>query len=90
MDAWLLSDPEHVLVVNCQVTMARSIALASEYLCFCRMKHGQPLEALNELCDMNGFDPGALLFPSQKLYLEYFGKIFRGFKVCINNTLAKL
>jgi len=81
MDSWLQSDPANVLVINCQATMARSFVLAAEYLCFCRMKYKDPIEALNELCDMNGFDPNLLLFPSQQLYFNYFSKIFQGFTV---------
>ena len=89
MDSWIASDPNHVAVINCQATRSRSFVLAAEFLCFCRARYGHPLEALGKICEMNGFDQEALLFPSQKIYIGYFGSIFRGFTVYFEFTDEK-
>lgn len=90
MDAWISSDPAHVVVINSQSNMSRSFMLAAEYLCFCRKKYKEPLEALDKLCEEKRFDK-KLLLASQKLYMEYFSKVMHGFIVLnIYNSLAKL
>jgi len=89
MDSWISSDPMHVSVINCQATRARSFMLSAEFLCFCLLKFTHPIEALIKICEMNGYDLDALLFPSQKIYMGYFANIFHGFIVFFKNNKIK-
>jgi len=61
--------------------MSRSFMIAAEYLCYCRKKYKDPLEALAKLCEEHKIDQKTLLLPSQLLYLDYFSKTFHGFTV---------
>mmetsp|Transcript_3176 Transcript_3176/g.3425 ORF Transcript_3176/g.3425 Transcript_3176/m.3425 type:complete len:596 (-) Transcript_3176:108-1895(-) len=77
--AWLDMDPENVAVIHCQASHARSLIVAACFLAWDDCTHyTNPVDALNEMCEIVGFDYDEL-FPSQKRYLSYFGCILDGF-----------
>eukprot|EP00826_Nyctotherus_ovalis_P066151 TRINITY_DN9757_c0_g3_i2.p1 TRINITY_DN9757_c0_g3~~TRINITY_DN9757_c0_g3_i2.p1 ORF type:complete len:209 (-),score=39.68 TRINITY_DN9757_c0_g3_i2:452-1078(-) len=88
IDAWIESNPDHVVVLNSQANMSRSFMLAAEYLCFCKKKYKEPTEALAKLCEEHNIDQRTVFLPSQMLYVDYFSKILGGFVVHLADLVA--
>ena len=78
IDAWLISDQNNFAIVNCQANRLRSLMLAAEYLCYCKLSYPNTKEALEALNTINGVKENIKLVPSQIRYLGYFDSVFNG------------
>ncbi len=78
LDAWLSSSKDHVAVLHCQVTKARSGMVAAGYMCYSGGSHAGISAAFHQVCKAIGVEPQNLLYPTQQLYLKYIAEIFDG------------
>lgn len=52
LDSWIISDKSHIGIIHCQATRSRSLLIAALYMCYCKLKHKHPADALVELCEV--------------------------------------
>ena len=84
--AWLDSDPEHIAVIHCQGTSARSYMVISSYLAW--QQHKAPVQVFNEI--MRNENQRILLFPSHFRYMSYISQTIQGLRVIIIQPKEKI
>jgi hypothetical protein len=77
---WLKTDEKNVAILHCQSSRGRSALLASCLLCLTK-KFNHPGEALTYFCRQTHARDMKILFPSQRLYMNFFGNIVTGIPV---------